>query len=643
MTSVDYDGLGRATSRTDGEGFTTTSTYDAAGNLLTRTSPRGGVERFVVDAMDRVVSATNAEDETTTSAYDAQGNLVEQTNPEGIASAFTYEARDLLTRTVENAVEGAPASADTNVATATAYDVRGLAVAVTDPRGNATTYELDALGRMVTATDALGRVTRTGYDATGRLATATAADGTVSVTSYTPDGFTASVAYVDQTVSYGYDAVGNRTSMKDRLGTSTWSVDWAGRATSATDARGKEITYGFDLVGNEVRTIYPDGRVLTRTFDGRGLALTQTDAGGTTSFTHDPDGDLAAIVRPSGVETAIDRDLVGRVTSVVHSGRGVVPGTLPSGEVNPASMAPGNAYGHCKGGEHPNQQPAGCETGTLAFTYVHDDRGLVTHRDVATDEATTATDYTHDGLGRLTRSATGIYVATYGWDAASNLLTEAVSDDLATHLADDGRAITRTVNAVNQTTSIVTDFGQWPSVLTSTTALAYDLRGNRTSEVTTRTTSGVTHVLNAVASTYDGLNQVVGTHDTGDNQNSAKDDVITTWSRDGMGRALVVKENQTTRARVYDGLDVVVDGATRITRGPSGQALFEAFETVVGHGSKATTLTTTRDVLTDVLGSSVSVATGGVIGADLALFGDFGELLTEPDAVTVTTFTGPLR
>jgi YD repeat-containing protein len=271
------------------------------------------------------------------------------------------------------------------------------------------------------------------------------------------------------------------------------------------------------------------------------------------------------------VTTTITRDLTGRATLIAHTGRGVTASSLPSGVVNPSSMAPGNAYGHCNASPsgHPNQQPAGCDTGTLAFAYTYDPRGLVERREIRTDETTTATGYAHDGLGRLVSSTTGAYVATYGWDAASNLVTETVSDDLSTNLADDGHVVVREVNEVNQATSIVTDFGQYPVVHTTTVALVYDLRGNRTGETTTRTTGGTTHVLNQVTYTFDGADQLVGTHDTGDNQNNAKDDQVTTWSRDGMGRPLVVTTNGVSVTRVFDGLDVVVDGSTRVTRGPT--------------------------------------------------------------------------
>jgi YD repeat-containing protein len=197
----------------------------------------------------------------------------------------------------------------------------------------------------------------------------------------------------------------------------------------------------------------------------------------------------------------------------------------------------------------------------------------------------TVTDYEHDALGRLTESVTGDYTATYGWDAASNLVAESVSDDVDTSLADDGWVIDRAVNQVNQVTSVVTD-GRLPEVHTTTESLTHDARGNRTGSITTRTTGGTTHDLSRVDYTFDGMNQLVGVHDFGDNLNNPKDDQVTAWVRDGLGRALTVTEKGTARSRVFDGTAMITEGDTRVTFGPDGRVLSEAFETVVGHGKR---------------------------------------------------------
>ena len=305
--------------------------------------------------------------------------------------------------------------------------------------------------------------------------------------------------------------------MKDPIGVSAWVYDWAGRVTSESDALGKTTAHVFDLVGNQVKVTYPDGRVINREFDARGLATKQADSSGVTSFSYDATGALVGEVRASGVSTSITRDLAGRVTSIVHSGRGVASSSLPSGEVNPSSAAPGNAWGHCKdnGGGHPNQQPAGCTTSALVFAYTYDPRGLVATRDVSTDGVTTSTAYTHDALGRLTRSVTGDLVSGYSWDASSNLIGEQVSDDSSTPVGGDGYASVRSVNAINQVTSVVEDPFQLPSVHTTTTAYAYDARGNRTSEVTTRATGGASHVVGKVTNVFDSMDLLTATTDAG--------------------------------------------------------------------------------------------------------------------------------
>jgi len=233
----------------------------------------------------------------------------------------------------------------------------------------------------------------------------------------------------------------------------------------------------------------------------------------------------------------------------------------------------------------------------------------------------------------------GGYTATYGWDAGSNLVAESVSDDVATNLAGDGWVISRSVNNVNQVTKVVTD-GRLPVVHTLTESLTYDARGNRTGSVTTRTTGKKTHDLARVDYTFDGMDQLVGVLDHGANLNNAKDDSVTGWSRDGLGRGLSVSVNGATRDRVFDGTALIVDGDTRVTFGPDGRVLSEAFETVEGHGKNAHTITVSRDVLTDLLGSAVGVAEAGIVNADLAWFGDFGDTLSAPEWDTVTSFTG---
>ena len=570
--------------------------------------------------------------------------MVSGTDAAGVVTTHAYDGRGLPTATVENARVGVPASAGVNVTTTVGYDSRGAKAQVKDPRGNTTRYARDALGRLTGETNALGKTTTTAFDGAGQRTSVTAGDGSVTAFEYTADGFVSKVAYPDKSVVSTFDALGRRVSMRDPVGTSVWAYDWAGRVTSEQDARGKTTGHVFDLVGNQVQVSYPDGRVISRVFDARGLASKQSDSSGATSFSYDAMGALVGQVRPSGVSTSVSRDLVGRVTSIVHRGRGLLSSPLTSGALNPSGGAPGNAWGHCKdnGNGHPNQAPAGCATSGLVFGYSYDPRGLVATRDVSTDGVRTSTAYTHDALGRLTASATGSLVSGYGWDAASNLVAESVSDDASTPVGGDGYTRARSVNAANQVTAVVEDPSHLPSVHTTTTAYGYDGRGNRTSEVTTRVTGRAAHVVGRVASVFDGADLLASRTDAGSSLGSVKDDSTTVWVRDGAGRALSVGVDGVTRQRTFDGLAVVSDGDTALTRDPAGGVLSEATTTTVRTGKTASTVTTAVDVLTDVLGSTVSVASAGVVSADLAVFTDFGEPLTTPRWDTVAGFTGQI-
>ena len=139
------------------------------------------------------------------------------------------------------------------------------------------------------------------------------------------------------------------------------------------------------------------------------------------------------------------------------------------------------------------------------------------------------------------------------------------------------------------------------------------------------------------------MDLVVGVRDAGKNLNKTSDDTVTVFERDGLGRALTVTEGAVTRERLFDGHLLVASGDTQLVRDPFGGVLAELDQVVQGNGRWATMVTRQQDVLTDVLGSTVAVAVDGVIDADLRLFGDFGEVLTEPSWDTVTGFTGKVE
>ena len=109
-------------------------------------------------------------------------------------------------------------------------------------------------------------------------------------------------------VTEGYDADGNRTSMTDGTGTSSFTYDTLGNLTSETNGAGATISYAYDPAGNITSITYPNGQTVDRAYDGDGDLTSVTDwLGNTTSFGYDGDRNLTS------------EDLPGSVTSRRHT------------------------------------------------------------------------------------------------------------------------------------------------------------------------------------------------------------------------------------------------------------------------------------------------------------------------------------
>ena len=172
--------------------------------------------------------------------------------------------------------------------------------------------------------------------------------------------------------------------------------------------------------------------------------------------------------------------------------------------------------------------------------------------------------------------------------------------------------------------------------------------GNRVSETTREGASFWSHVTDKTTFTYDGRDDLVATTDTGSNgcwdrdndRDRDRDSGKTVFVRDGMGRALTVVEDGKATSRLYDGLEVVAEGDTQLVRDPAGAVQSEVTTTRSGHHWWDRAVTTSQDVLKDVLGSPVGVAVDGVISKDVQVFGDFGDVIDAAAWDTVTGFTG---
>ena len=194
-----YDIEDRPIYVTDANNVTITNTYDDLGQLLTRTYPDAGVERFGYSARGLTVY-TNQLSFATFYAYDEAGRKTFETN-----------ANTEIIRYTNNAA--------------------GDLLSLTDGKNQTTKWNYDEYGRVTNKLDQLGvEILRYTYDANSRLASRwSKAKGT---TYYTNDavGNLLNINYPASTdVTFAYDALNRVTNMVDAAGTTTYSYAAGGQ------------------------------------------------------------------------------------------------------------------------------------------------------------------------------------------------------------------------------------------------------------------------------------------------------------------------------------------------------------------------------------------------------------------------------
>ncbi|MFT3664272.1 RHS repeat domain-containing protein [Piscinibacter sp.] len=147
VTQYPRNGLGDATSLVSPDTGTAAHTYDAAGNLKTRTDSRGVLATYSYDALNRLTGVVYSQsgqtslnhawayDQTGAGYSNGVGRLTSATHPAG-SSQYTYDAQGrLLTETQRvSAASGANAAQVSSTVTYT-YDAAGNLTSLTYPSG----------------------------------------------------------------------------------------------------------------------------------------------------------------------------------------------------------------------------------------------------------------------------------------------------------------------------------------------------------------------------------------------------------------------------------------------------------------------------------------------------------------------------
>lgn len=471
LTSYTYDLLDQITSETDPEGRVTSMQYDMVGNITAVTAPGGRTTRLEYDSNYNLIAVTDPMGYVTTQSFDGNNNVLTLTDALGNTVSYEYDALSQLTRTTDaaGAVVGYEYDAHGNVVgitnplggkTVYTYDLADHLIQVTDPMERVTSYTYDVMGNLVSQTDADGKETSYTYDLEGNLTSITDANGRVEQMIYDVAGNLKSIVHPDSTtvaydydklnslvskkysqdnsvVQYLYDNMGNRISMTDSTGETTYSYSLTGQVTSVTSADGKTVRYAYDDCGRLSAITYADGRVVSYGYDLNDRLTTVTDGEDVTAYSYDALGRVVETSRPNGTKTVYTYDVRGNLTELVNTD---AEGTVIS-----------------------------------SFAYTYDLRGYITE-EVAKDAETTVTrEYHYNLSGELVKftEQDGLKLATYAYtyDNSGNRIRLEKSG------IDQPETITYTYNAANQLISET-------STIDGTTYYTYNENGSLISEKT---------------------------------------------------------------------------------------------------------------------------------------------------------------
>ncbi len=596
-TTVERNANLYPTKYTDTLGKVWLATYDARGNMLSRTSPLGFVESWSFDALNNPISHSDARGAVTTYTYDPAGRLVSEARPLGVNLGWSWNPDGTLASSTDPRGGVTSFTYDANgnmlssitplgLKTTYAYDIAGRVLTVTEPRGNVVgavaanfqqRFTYDADGNVLTEKDALGRTTTNVFDNAGRKSKSTAPDG--GVTLY---GYNAANELINQTnpdggvVLFEYDNRGLRTKETSPIGAvTTFAYDPSGRLVLRVDPRGNvaggnpaafSTTFTYDGENRMLTSTDPIGRVTSYTYDVQGRRLSEARPDGTTSSVFDPNGNVTLTTTESGTSSTVfdalnrvvsSTDVRGKTSTLEYDlASNVVASVDPLGR---RSTSVFDADGRVTVVVDPRGNVAGGvptdfdtlmsydEAGNVLT--VTDPLGLVTtttydrvgNRASVKNPRLQTTSFVYSPVNQVTRVTAPVVGATnYVYSTSGNLLTR--TDPLL-------RVTNWQYDVGNRMTRVTDPAGRFATY-------TYDVAGNRTQIVDAVANLAANPALGTTDVVFDSLNRPVST--------TYSDGAPTvSYSYDGQGRRSQMVDGSGTTVYGFDAADRVAS----VTRG----------------------------------------------------------------------------
>lgn len=318
----------------NGRGAITRYFGDAAGRVLRKVMPNGGVyEYFYSDETGALTRMSDPDGNDMEVHSDAQQNPMGFTSPNGDGMRIHVEAdgtvvevdwrNGRVTRRRSDAREN-----PTYVGHADGtweeyeYDARGLVTAWVDRRGSRTFYQYDAMGNLTSLTASDGRSELSEYDYLGRRTSYVSAEGARTewlwnrmnevVWKRQPDGTEISVTYnglmkptsIREGAAvwrYEYGGLNWVYQIVNPRGDVThFRYDVEGNLTHVRNARGQTYTQYFDLENRAIGSDTFEGVRLRGALDLMGRMISCETPDGVTTLSYDAEGQLAGMEYADG-------------------------------------------------------------------------------------------------------------------------------------------------------------------------------------------------------------------------------------------------------------------------------------------------------------------------------------------------------
>ncbi|MEP0068937.1 RHS repeat-associated core domain-containing protein [Pyruvatibacter sp.] len=430
-TDLTYDTTGRVTllEQTDttshtvpyssnGETRNWAFTYTTSGLLATVDGPLAGAGDTVTYAYDLNGYVSSITDElghiTQITSVNGRGQPTQMQDPNGVVTQMTYNLRGWLTGlTVDPGVNQA--------VTSFIYDDIGQVTTITRPDSSTLDFAYDNARRLTSITNAAGEKLEYTHDDMGGVTRRVVKDagGTIEFDQqHTFDElgrFLSHIGASTQTTTYGYDKVGNLTSITDpRSNLYAMGYDRLNRLVTETNQDTAVTTYAYDERDGMVS--YEDPRTITTTYvrNGFGDVIREDNPDtGITDYVVNTQGLVTQMTDARGIVTNFTYDEAGRVLTKTF----------------PANTGENVTYTY--------DSVAGGNFGKGRLTQLSDESGT--------------TDFVYDARGNVlseTRTIqTQSYVTTYTYD---------LTDQIASVTYPSGRIVTYTRNGTGRVSDVAT-------------------------------------------------------------------------------------------------------------------------------------------------------------------------------------------